>query len=203
MNQISQASPLTGKLEYGATGIFEHIRNGEVINREVIHNLFPDESLVYALNVAFANSVAAGTPPTPFGGFYIALGTNNRSFVSTDVANDSASHPLGAGNGIHSLAIEFENYTEAGRPEWVPQVLATVTVLDLSNVGAEALFTVGAIGGTVDINTCFIMSNNDKTGNSDDLNARLFSGFKFANVKTLTDNDTFKVGYILKAQSIT
>ena len=188
--------------QMGATAIFTHIRDGEVINIEIVCNKFPDEALVYALNVAFSKSVAAGSPPTPFNNFYLGLGEANRSFTATDRADNSATHPTGAGNGIHALATEFETYTEGTRPEWIPQILGDHGLIELSNVGAEAVYTVGAVG-SVDINSAFLITANDKTGASDISTTRLCSGFKFAAPRTLIDNDVFKVGYILRTQSIT
>jgi hypothetical protein len=110
---------LTGGFEY----LFEFIRDGVVIDSEVVHNLLPIEGIDHILGVTF-KSVA------PVATWYIGLFEGNYTPTSTDVA---ATFP--------ALATECTTYDEATRREWVE---GTITTGAVNNSASRAEFTSNA-----------------------------------------------------------
>ena len=146
------------------------------------------EGKVYLLNLALAQSVA-GTP-TAKPAFYVGLSTANRNWSEDDVAST-----------VHSVAQEFETYTEAARPQWTPTKLADSVELFLQNTGVEAHFTAGdlsSVGGSVDIYGYFIISVSPKTGSSDG-SAVLITGVNFASPETLSTGGVLDVNAKISA----
>jgi len=178
-------------LKLGGEFRFQQIRDGEVVDEGLAANLFVNEGLVYALNSAFADFV--GGAPTPIGNFYIGLAQANRTWQASD---SSAT--------IHTVSTEFELYDEATRGQWAPQQLAIPGTIELSDSGAEATFTIGdlsGVGGQATIYGAFLISSNTKDGSSDS-GSTLVAGSNFTSPRVVFQSDVFKIGYILRAQSV-
>ena len=180
---------LNSRLAIGGKFYVKHYRDGKLLDSDESCNIFVDDGLVYALNVALGQSVG-GTPaliPT----FYIGLSRANRTWQSTDNAAT-----------INSVANEMELYDELTRPAWTPSTLAVPGAIEITDTGVEAEFTVSDLsGGTETIYGAFLISTSAKDGASDG-SATLIAGSNFSNTKVLSTADSFKVGYVLKAQAV-
>jgi len=152
------------------------------------HNLFVDQGLVYALNVAFGQSVG-GTPPL-INAFFIGL-----SKIVNPWTNilDAAS--------VHVNTDEMELYDESARPQWSPNALGIPGAIEVSDTGAEVTYTISDLGGGSEtIYGAFLINSAPKDGSSD-ATATLIAGSDFTSSRILVKDDVFKVGYILKAQA--
>jgi hypothetical protein len=169
---------------------FKHFRNGELLDEGVSDNIYIDQGLINALNVAFANVLAGA--PAPSAGFYIGLTQANRVFQSTDKADNTGNA------GIHTIGNELENYSEVARPAWTPQNLAIPGTIELSDSGFEGTFTITAVAT---VYGAFLIDALAKDGSADLVNNVLVAGSNFTNPRNLEIGDIFKVGYDLSAQS--
>ena len=171
-------------LRVGGIFTWEHIRDGETIDKGEMKQIVVNEGLTYLINAALGAIV--GGAPVPFTNLYIGLTTANRSFVAGDT-----------GAGINATGQEFETYDETARPAWAVQTLATTSSIQVDNTGAEAVFTVGDLsgsGGSQIIYGAFITSSSTKSG-SGDASSTLLCGKNFSSPRTLYTSDVFKVGY--------
>jgi len=173
------------QLAIGGEFYFEHYRNGKLIDSGKSHNLFVNEGLKYALNASFG--VPVGGAPSQIANMYIGLSTANRNWAAGDIADT-----------IHTVGLEFEDYDELVRQEWLPQALATTSSLTLTNSGAEATFTISADDT---IYGAFIIDNNVKEGTSDTTSSILVAGSNFTAARVLYIDDVFKVGYSLTVEA--
>lgn len=110
---------MTGGFEY----LIELVRNGVVIDSEVVHNLLPVEGINHILNTVFKNSAPVAT-------WYIGLYEGNYTPTSLDVA---ATFP--------GTATETTTYVAATRAEWVEGTVVTGAV---NNSASRAEFTSNA-----------------------------------------------------------
>jgi hypothetical protein len=102
---------------------FEWLRRGKVIDREVIHNLWPTEGVNHMLNAEFKGGPQATS-------WYVGLFEGNYTPTIADVAST-----------FPALATECTTYAEATRVLWVP---GTVAAGNLSNSASKAEFTSNA-----------------------------------------------------------
>ena len=149
----------------GFTYLIEHVRNGEVIDQEVTHNLVPIEGLNHFAGVALKGV-------TPVSTWYIGLYEGNYTPQLSDTA---ASLP---GN-----ATEVTAYDEATR---VALVLGSVSGGAVSNAASPAEFTASA---TKTIRGGFISSASGKGATT----GVLASVIKFTTPKALDDGDVLRV----------
>jgi hypothetical protein len=182
--------------EFKPNGVFyiKHFRGGKLIHEENNSNIFVNEGLVYGLNAAFGASI--GGAPAALANMYIGMTTVDRVWQGTDKADDSAS------GGIHTVGLEFTDYTTGGdatlRPTWVPQALADINNIELSDSGAEATFNITADDTVIG---AFLISTNLKNGTLDDATALLLAGSNFGSARILYIGDVFKVGYVLQGST--
>ncbi len=142
----------------------EHIRNGEVIDREVIHNLLPTEGANHALDVLLHQATQIAT-------WYIGLYEGNYTPLLTDTA---ATFP--------ASATELTTYAEASRVAFVESAASGGVS---SNAASKAEFTSNSnkiiYGG-------FITSASAKGATS----GILLSAVKFSSPKTFDSGDIFR-----------
>jgi hypothetical protein len=154
--------------EHTAAGfeyLVELIRNGEVVDSEVVHNLLPTEGINYLLSAGLKGGSQVTT-------WYIGLFEGNYVPQSTDTA---ATFP--------GLATECTGYSEAARVEWVEGSVAAGTV---NNSASRAEFTSNALktiyGG-------FITSNPNKGAAT----GTLLSVVRFSSPKTFELDSVLRV----------
>lgn len=175
---INVDSALKDALEEGQAvkvgGYFtvEHVRNGEVIDKEVSKNIVVDQGLNYILDAALSNGTAITT-------LYLGIFKNNY----TPIAGDTASTFAGAGVA-NEIITEID---ESTRPQWVEAGVASKTI---TNSASAAVFTANT---TVAAYGAFLISNNTLGGTS----GTLISASKFSAVKNLANTDTLNVTYTL------
>ena len=156
----------------GGTFSYEHIRDGEVIDKWEEPNIVVDEGLEYALDSAFS----AGTQITAW---YIGLFKNNY----TPIAGNVAATFWGAG-----VANEVTTeYSESTRPAWTE---AGVTSKTLTNSASVAVFT---FASPVSVYGAGLVSTNTKGGTS----GKLAAASKFSSVRSMLASDVLNVTYSL------
>lgn len=153
------------QLTAGFTYLAEQIRDGVVIDREVVHNLMPTEGLNHMLGVTFKSATQAAT-------WYIGLFEGNYTPTLSDTA---AAFP--------AAATETTAYAETTRVEFNEGSIASGS---LDNSANKAEFTFNAIktvyGG-------FISSASAKGGTT----GALTSVVRFASPKAFAVGDVFRV----------
>ena len=183
---MNNKSKSKSKLQIGGIFHVQHIRKDKIIDTFDSENMFVNEGLVYALNVAYAAMIAG--VPSPSSNFYIGLSTANRSWTAGDTAAN-----------VNTLSNELEDYSQAARPAWNPQTLATVSSIELNDTGFEAEYTLTA---DVSVYGAFLINAAAKDGSSDgNAGVLLSAGSNFPAVRNLFIGDTFRVGYILKTEN--
>ena len=145
--------------------LIEVLRNGEVIDSEVVHNLLPTEGLNYFLSAGLKGGSQVTT-------WYIGLFEGNYVPQSTDTATT-----------FPGLATECTGYSETARVEWVEGAVAAGTV---NNSASRAEFTSTALktiyGG-------FITSNPTKGATT----GTLLSVVRFSSPKTFELDSVLRV----------
>ncbi|MBS0453949.1 MAG: hypothetical protein JSS14_21825 [Proteobacteria bacterium] len=112
---------MNSKAEFGFTWIAEVVApDGTVSQREVLHNLIPDEGVAHMMGVTFKQSAQVAT-------WYIALYEGNYT-PTNDIT--AAQFP--------ALATECTTYTPTSRVEWVE---GSVVGGSVDNSAAKAEFT--------------------------------------------------------------
>lgn len=153
------------KLRPRFTYLVEHIRNGEVIDSEVTHNLVPIEGLNHFAGVALKGVAQVGT-------WYIGLYEGNYTPQLSDTAAT-----------LPAAATEVTAYDEATREALV---LGTVSGGAVNNSASPAEFTASA---TKTIRGGFISSAGGKGATT----GVLASVIKFTTPKALDDGDVLRV----------
>lgn len=152
---------LTGGFQY----LIEVVKNGVVIDSEVVHNLLPEEGIAHILSAALKGGTQVST-------WYIGLFEGNYTPVPTDTA---ATFP--------GAATECTAYAEAARQEWVEGSIVSGT---LNNSASRAEFTSNAnktvYGG-------FVSSNPTKGATS----GTLLSVVRFSSPKTFDSGSVLRV----------
>lgn len=143
----------------------DHIRNGEVIGTEQVHNLIPTEGLNHILGVTLK---AATQQPN----WYIGLYEGNYTPTSTITAAT-----------VVATATECTAYTQGSRPAWVGGSVANGFV---TNTDSRAEFTMNA---TKSVYGAFVVSSATKSSGS----GVLISIARFSTVKNVESGDTLLV----------
>lgn len=156
---------MNSNLSGGFIYTVEVLKNGEVVDSEVVHNLIPTEGLNHMLATEFAGG-------TPVATWYIGLYEANY----TPVAGDTAATFVG-------LATETTTYTEATRRAFVPGAVAGGSV---SNTASKAEFTSSA---NKTVYGAFMTSAAAKGATS----GVLISAVKFASPKTFDLDSVLRV----------
>lgn len=162
------------ELKVGGIFAIEHIRKGELIDREEQHNLVVNEGLDHVLNTIFHSGTQIGT-------WYLGLFEGNY----TPAANVTAAT-------IASAATETTAYDEATRPEYTEAAAASQSITNSAN---KATFTFNA---TKTIYGAFLVSNSTKGSTS----GTLFSAARFNTPKQVVDDDQLLLTYTFTASSI-
>jgi hypothetical protein len=101
----------------------ETVKNGVVIDTEVVHNLWPTEGINHMLNAEFKGGAQAST-------WYVGLFEGNYTPTIADVAST-----------FPALATECITYVEATRPVWTS---GSVVSGNVNNSASKAEFTSSA-----------------------------------------------------------
>lgn len=156
---------MSNEAKLGALYLIELIRDGVVIDSEVVHNLIPLEGLNYLLSSEFKGTAVPAT-------WYIGLYEGNYAPQLSDTA---AAFP--------AAATETTTFNEATRVAFVPGAVAGGTV---DNSASPAIFTFNALktiyGG-------FMTSASAKGA----VTGSLISAVRFASPKTPNIGDVLKV----------
>ena len=161
-------------LRVGGRFHIEHIRNGEVIEREDVTNLVVNEGLDHVLNTVFH----AGTQVAAW---YLGLFEANYTPVATVTAAT-----------IAAASTECTSYTEPSRQEYKE---GAASAQSITNSADKATFTMNA---TKTIYGAFLVSNATKGATS----GVLFSAARFASPKQVTTDDQLLLTYTFNASSI-
>lgn len=153
---------LTGGLEYR----IQHIRDGELLSDEVVHNLMPIEGMNYALNAMLKGGTTYNT-------WYIALYEGNY------VPNDSATM-----SNIVSAATECTAYTEGARQALTLGTAANGAITNANNVAEFSMNATKTVYG------CFISRTSVKNDNS---NPPLLSVVRFSSAKAVVSGDKIRI----------
>lgn len=161
------------QLRVGGSFIIEHIRDGEVIDREEIHNLVVDQGLNAMLDIMFHGT-------TQVNPWYLGLFEGNY----TPVAGVTAAT-------IASAATECTAYDETTRQEYTEAAAASKITTNSAN---KATFTFNA---TKTVYGAFLISDSTKGGTS----GTLFSAARFGTAKSVVSTDQLLLTYTFTASS--
>ena len=153
--------------------VLQHIRDGEVIDEEILSNLVVDQGLNYLLSAG----LAAGSQ---LSSWYLGLFEGNYTPVPSDTAATIA------GNSTECSA-----YTGGARKAWTPGAVASKSV---SNSASRGDFIFNA---TKTIYGAFLISNATISGTS----GTLFSAARFATAKNVVNLDEMLITYSFTASS--
>lgn len=142
----------------------EHVRGGEVLGSEVVHNLVPNEGIEYLLRVA----LLSGTPNTAW-----AVGIYQGDYVPD---------PDVTGVTVAAASEECSVYQNTFRPAWTGAYSAGSA--DNSASKAEFVMTSDAA-----VYGAFLVTNNTKGGNT----GTLISIARFASPKNLETTDILRI----------
>jgi hypothetical protein len=162
---MEQQDTAQGTLQSGFTYYVDHVRNGEVIGTDEVHNLIPTEGLNHILSVV----LKAGTQQT---NWYVGLFEGNYTPTATITAAT-----------VTATATECTAYTEATREAWVGGTVANGFV---TNTDSRAEFTMNA---TKAVYGAFVVSSATKSSGS----GVLISIARFPTVKNVESGDLLRV----------
>lgn len=157
----------------GGSFLVEHIRGGEVIDREEIHNLVVDQGLNAMLDIMFHGS-------TQINPWYLGVFEGNYTPVAGVLASNIATN-----------ATECTAYDETTRQEYTEAAAASKVT---TNSAAKATFTFNA---TKTIYGAFLISDSTKGGTS----GTLFSAARFGSAKSVVSTDQLLLTYSFTASS--
>lgn len=162
------------ELKVGGRFQFEHVRNGQIIDRWEDANLVVNEGLNAVLDIMFHGSTQIST-------WYVGLFEGNYTPVATVTAAT-----------ITSAATECTAYDEATRVAYDEAAAASQSI---TNSASKATFTFNA---TKTIYGAFLVSASAKSATS----GTLFSAARFSTSKAVVDDDQLLVTYTLAASSV-
>lgn len=165
---------MDNQLKVGGRFVIEHVRGGEVIDREDITNLVTNEGLDHLLNTVFHGG-------TQIASWYLGLFEGNYTPIATVT-----------GATIAQSSTECVAYDEASRQEYNE---AAASAQSITNSANRAVFTMNA---TKTIYGAFLASNSTKGSTS----GTLFSAARFASPKSVVDDDQLLLTYTFNASSI-
>ena len=145
--------------------LVEVLRNGIVVDRELVHNIMPTEGLNHVLNVVLKGSTQIGT-------WYLAPFEGNY----TPIAGDTAA-------AFPAAATECTAYSESTRQQFVP---GTVSAGALDNAASRAEFTFNA---TKTVYGGFMTGASAKGATT----SVLLSAVKFSSPKSLDSGSVLRV----------
>ena len=151
----------------------QHIRNGEVIDEEVLKNLVVNEGL----NDMLAVYLQGGTQKTTW---YLGVFEGNYTPVATDTAST-----------IAASSTESSAYSGGVRPTWTP---AAPSGQSITNSASRASFTFNA---TKTIYGAFLISSSAIGGTS----GVMFSAARFSTAKAVVNTDQLLLTYTFNASS--
>lgn len=160
-------------LRVGGRFIFDHVRDGVVIDSWDDHNIVTNQGLNSLLDIMFHGASQITT-------WYIGLFEGNYTPVATVTAAT-----------IASASTECTAYDEASRQEFVE---AAASGQSITNVANRAQFTFNA---SKTIYGAFLVSASAKSATS----GVLFSASKFAASKAVVDDDQLLVTYQIDASN--
>lgn len=161
-------------IKVGGRFHIEHVRNGEVIDREDVSNLVVNEGLDHLLNTVFHGGAQITT-------WYLGLFEGNYTPVAT-----------ATGASISGASSECVAYDEAQRQEYKE---GAASAQSITNSGDKAVFTMNA---TKTVYGAFLTSNGAKGATS----GTLFSAARFASPKQVADDDQLLLTYTFNASSV-
>jgi hypothetical protein len=166
-----------------AHGMYMHgvFRNGELVDGwQYDPNLWPDEGINYALDVAVNGA-------TQITAWYFAL----YSGAVSPAANWTAATWVAIATEITS---NTTGYSETTRQAWVGTAAASDAT---SNLASKAVFTIAVPSSTLTVNGCAMVSSSAKGATT----GKLYSASKFATTRNLSNGDLFNLGYTLSLTS--
>lgn len=155
----------SARLSAGFEYYIDHLRNGEVIATDKVHNLIPTEGLNHLLDVTLKGA-------TQQSAWYVALFEGNYTPTATITAAT-----------VVAAATECTAYSEATREVWTGGAVANGAV---SNVDSRAEFTMTA---TKAVYGAFLISSAAKSSGS----GVLLSIARFPTVKNVESGDVLQV----------
>jgi len=162
------------KTKFGGVFTLEHIRDGEMIHKQAIHNIVVDEGLKYLLNTALHATTAVTT-------WYVSIFDN----IYTPVAADTGATIAGAGK-----CGAFTSYDESTRVEY-EEATASNSPVTTTNSANKATFTINA---TETIQGAFLISTSTKDGTGDAAST-LIAAAAFTSPRSVVDDDVLLVTY--------
>ncbi len=165
---------MDSKLQVGGRYHIEHVRGGEVIDREDVTNIVVNEGLDHLLNTVFHGGTQINT-------WYLGLFEGNYTPVAT-----------ATGASISGAATECVAYDEAQRQEFKE---GAASAQSITNAADKATFTMNA---SKTIYGAFLVSNGTKGATS----GTLFSAARFASPKQVVDDDQLLLTYTFTASSL-
>lgn len=151
--------------------IFEHFRDGKLIDREVTHNGITTAGKNSLFDIMFRAQ-------TQLTAWYFGL-IDNASYSALADADTMSSH---AG------WIECTTYNESTRPQWSPDAAASGAITNTTAVTFN-------ISATKTLQGIFITNNNTKGGTT----GVLWATALFSATKSVVNNDQIKLTYQLSA----
>lgn len=173
----SHALLLPHKIGVGGIFTIEHIRNGELIDFEQVHNLVTDEGLNHLLSTELVGG-------SPVASWYLNLFEGNYTPLSTDTGATIS------GNSTETAAI-----TSATRPAWTP---GSVSGKSVSNSASRATFTFTGISGTKTMYGAFLHSNPVLASTT----GTCFAAARFGTSKLVVNSDQLLITYTFNASSV-
>jgi hypothetical protein len=159
----------------GMGGFFKvvHVREGQVIDEEEIHNIVVNQGLDHILGVEFTGVSQIST-------WYLAPFEGNYTPVATDTAAS-----------IVANATENTTYTASTRQTWVGAEASQIA----TNSASVATFTFNA---TKTIYGAFLISSGSKSS----VSGILFAAAQFASPKPVVNTDQLLLTYSFTASSV-
>lgn len=158
----------------GGRFTIDHMRDGELLDREECPNLVVNEGLDHLLNTVFHG----GTQITSW---FLGLFEGNYTPIATVTAAT-----------IAAASTECTAYDEANRQAYDE---AAASAQSITNSANKATFTINA---TKTIYGAFLVSNSTKSATS----GTLLSAARFATAKLMADDDQLLLTYTFNASSI-
>lgn len=167
----------SGLLKAKGSYIFQHVRDGQVIDEWREDNLVVDEGINHLLDVGLSNGTANPT-------WYVGLYKNNYTPIAGNVMAT-----FGGAGVANEVTTE---YSESTRPTWVE---AGAVSKSITNTASPAAFTFTP--ASTSVYGAFLTSVNTKGGTT----GVLFSAVKFSAVRTMLATDVLNVVYTVNATS--
>lgn len=160
-------------IKAGGVWALEHVRNGEVIDREEIHNIVVNQGLNHILDTVFHGGTAVAT-------WYVGIYEGNYVPLATDTASN-----------FPGSATECIAYDEATRIEYNE---AAASGQSITNSANKATFTINA---TKTVYGGFLISVATKSATT----GTLMAAAKFGTARSVVSGDQLLITYTFSAAS--